>query len=122
MKHAGLIDEFLDGIFSRIGQWFAWIPDWYFLGKWWALGLLILFVALLVSWFFGALPVIGGWVRGLGGATVVLYGAFLVGLTVAYRHYKTEREADKDKIQDLQNKPPPPTQANTGGGWFNKWP
>jgi hypothetical protein len=119
MKHAGLIDEFLDGIFSRIGDLFAWIPDWYFLGKWWALGLVILFAALLLSWFFGALPVIGGWLKGISGSVVVLYAAFLVGLTVAYRHYKTERNTDKEKIREAQNKPVPPPQSGDGG-W--KWP
>lgn len=115
---AGLIDEFLDGITTRVGDWFAWVPDWWFLGKWWALGFVILAIALIISWFFGALPVIGGWIRGMSGAIVLLFAAFLVGLTVAARHYKTERRATTNPPK--QQPPPPP---NTGGGgfdWFKK--
>lgn len=117
---AGLIDEFLDSITTRLqdffGQWFAGVGDWFFLGKWWLLGFIILFAALIISWFFGALPVIGGWLRGIGGAIVVLYAAFLVGLTVAARHYKEER-----KVRPPPQPPtPPPSPGGGGFDWFRK--
>jgi hypothetical protein len=123
---AGLIDEFLDSVTTRLndffGGWFAGFGDWFFLGKWWLLGFIILLVALVISWFFGALPVIGGWLRGMGGAVVLLYAAFLVGLTVAANHYKEERKAKPSR--PIEPPPPPPTQVdNRGGGpfdWFRK--
>lgn len=114
---AGLIDEFLDGITTRVGDWFSWVPEWWFLGKWWLLGFIILVVALVVSWFFGALPVIGGWIRGMSGAIVLLFAAFLVGLTVAAEHYRKERRNTPQRPN-----PPPPQNTGTGGGgfdWFN---
>lgn len=122
---AGLIDEFLDGVTTRLndffGGWFAGFGDWFFLGKWWLLGFIILVVALVVSWFFGALPVIGGWIRGMSGAIVLLFSAFLVGLTVAANHYKEERKAKPPSRPTPPS--PPPTQAGGQGGpfdWFRK--
>lgn len=128
---AGLIDEFLDGVTTRLndlfGGWFAGFGDWFFLGKWWLLGFIILAVALVVSWFFGALPIIGGWIRGMSGAIVLLFGAFLVGLTVAANHYKEQRKV-KPPLKPPQP-PQPPTsdwgkdRSSGGGGpfdWFRK--
>lgn len=122
--HAGLIDEFLDSITNRLndffGGWFAGFGDWFFLGKWYLLGFAILVLALVISWFFGALPVIGGWLRGMAGAIVVLFGAFLVGLTVAAEHYKKERKNNPPR--QPQQPPPPPQQANRDNpfDWFRK--
>lgn len=119
MIQAGLIDEFFDGITSRIGNWFTGFADWFYLAEWWILGFIILAVALVVSWFFGALPVIGGWIRGASGAIVLLFGAFLVGITVAARHYREQQQ----KVPPPKSQPPT-TPTNTGGGsgfdWFKK--
>jgi hypothetical protein len=122
---AGLIDEFLDSVTTRLndffGGWFAGFGDWLFLGKWWLLGFIILVAALVISWFFGALPVIGGWIRGMSGAIVLLFAAFLVGLTVAAKHYKEER-----KVKPSRPTTAPPPQPEARGesqspfDWFRK--
>lgn len=119
---AGLIDEFLDGVTTRIGDWFSWIPEWWFLGKWWALGFIILAVALVISSFFGALPVIGGWIRGISGFIVLLFAAFLVGLTVAARHYQQERKGGNPPTRPIPPAPPSTAKPDTSSGfdWFRK--
>lgn len=115
--HASIFDGFFDDVSSRFSEWFAGFGDYWFLGKWWALGFFLLAGALVISWFFGALPVIGNWIRGAGGVLVLLYAAFLVGLTVAARHYQSQRKVNPPK-------PPTPTPPPPGGGsgfdWFRK--
>lgn len=81
-----MIDEFLDNIVNRIGGYVSGWSDYMFLAEWYVLGVVLLIGSLAVSWFFGALPVIGKWIRGLGGVAVLGYAAFLAGLQVMYNH------------------------------------
>lgn len=91
----GFVQEFFDAITSRISGAFSWVFDYIFLGEWYVLGFAILAGALLLSWFFGALPVIGGWIRGLSGVVVLLYAAFLAGMTIMF-NYMRRRQSERE--------------------------
>jgi len=85
------MDDFWNSLTSRISEWFSGMSDAFFLAEWWIIGFLILAGAFALSWFFGALPTIGNWIRSLSGVVVLLYAAFLVGITVAARHYREQK-------------------------------
>lgn len=87
----------------------AGVSDYLYLGKYLAIGLAILAVAMLLSWFFGALPVIGKWIRGVSGLVVVSYGLFLTGMIVMFKHMRARR-----KEPDPQ---PEPTEPEPGKPW-----
>ena len=80
--------------------------DLAYIGGWYTL--IIAFVAGLtvLAWFFGALPVIGKWIRASVGVIVLLGGAFLAGMTIMFRHNKADRDANREKIKELQKQQP----------------
>ncbi len=90
-----MINEFLDAIGGRIHDWFSGFLDLAYIGGWYSLGLVILLGVLALTWFFGALPVIGGWIRAIGGLLVLLAGAFLAGMTVMFNHNRKKKPVPK---------------------------
>ncbi len=110
-----MIKEFLDSIQQRIVDAFSGLAEFVWLAEWYAVGIALLLAALALSWFFGAIPVIGKWIRGIGGVVVLLFGAFLAGLQVMANHAKADNQYYRDKIKELQAEQ---RQKNTGG-WFN---
>jgi fatty acid desaturase len=111
-----MINEFLDNITGRVRDAFSGLSDFVFLAGWYALGLGLLFAALALSWFFGGLPIIGKWIRGIGGVVVLLFGAFLAGLQVMANHAKADNQRYRDKIKELQQAQ---RRDKPGGNWFS---
>lgn len=115
MIRAGLIDEFLDGFFSRIGTFFhGLVPDWLsdpFYIRWVPLGVGLIFIAAAIAWFFGALPVIGGFLRAIAGVIVIVvtFGLY------AYRKGENDATARLQKRVSIKPKPKPP--VHDGGTW-----
>ena len=100
-----MIKEFLDAIQQRFSDAFSWISDYFFLAEWYVLGFAILVTCLLLAWFFGAIPVIGKWIRAIGGVVVLLFGAFLAGMTVMFNHNRAKQAERKPKPREIETQP-----------------
>ncbi len=111
-----MIKEFLDSVQQRVIDAFSGLSEFVFLAGWYAVGIALLLGTLALSWFFGGLPVIGKWIRGIGGVVVLLFGAFLAGLQVMANHAKKDNQHYRDKIKELQDQQR--QKDNVGKGWF----
>lgn len=111
-----MIKDFLDSIQQRIVDAFSGVLELAYLAGWYGIGVALLLGTLALSWFFGGLPVVGKWIRGIGGIAVLLFGAFLAGLQVMYNHSKADNQAYREKIKELQTAQ---RKRDGNSGWFS---
>lgn len=109
-----MINEFLDNIQHRITDAFSGLFAFAFLAERYMLGVALTLGVLALTWFFGALPVIGNWIRGGGGTIVLLYAAFLAGMQVMYNHSKSDNQRYRDELKKLHEE-----HAPKPGSWFS---
>lgn len=87
-----MFDDILDKITGRITTAAAdfWSPfvEWLYLGKWYLLGLGIIFAMVLLGWFWSA-------VRAYAGVVVLAVIAFLAGMTKMYLYMRGKKPRRK---------------------------
>lgn len=110
-----IYEGILDSVQQRFSDALSGMADFWYLVSWDVIGAALFLAAGALTWFFGGLPIVGKWIRGLGGIAVLLYVAFRIGLQVMANHVREQRERDRAKIKELQSG----QRTEKSGGWFS---
>ncbi len=107
---AGLIDEAISSVITRVQDALAVFGDYFFVGElWFGVTLLVLaagYIAIFVPW---------PWLKSVLGGLVFLAASFAAGATVMFRHMRGENKEVRDRNRALEAEK---RKFDNVGGWF----